>query len=74
MVVTSDASYQRNSMIRMISGIGIPTSQSRIGMVLSPSFDGTSESTRSCRKLYFPRYRREDRRLRLLPAKPKTRQ
>ena len=29
---------QRRSMIRMISGIGIPTSQSRMGMVLSPQF------------------------------------
>ena len=48
MGVISAASYQRNSMIRMISGIGIPTSQSRIGMTLSPSFDGTSESMRSC--------------------------
>jgi hypothetical protein len=33
--VSPAAAVQRNSKIRMMSGIGIPTSQSRIGMVLS---------------------------------------
>jgi hypothetical protein len=30
------AQWRRSNMMRMISGIGIPTSQSKIGMVVSP--------------------------------------
>ena len=62
-----------SSMMRMISGIGIPTSQSRMGMVSLLSFSRVSDWSQGCRKPSCPKCRREGRRLRSRRERRKTR-